>query len=102
MTLFVRDCSVGDIYLIKLNEQETTDPKPAICVCIYDGLFFVIHTQPMRSDNLPISKSDHRFLDHDSHIKCGITLELDKVREVIKKHGSISSRLLEEMIEIVD
>jgi hypothetical protein len=98
----VKDCLIGDIYLIKVDGQSTTQPKPTMCLCICENSFFAIHTEEMYSDNLPINKSEHQFLDHDSHIKCGITLVLEDHQIIIKHYGSISNNFLEELIEMVD
>lgn len=98
----VKDCLTGDVYLIHLDGSLTTDPKPTILICVCAHSFFAVHKLKMLTDNLTIKKSDHKFLAYDSHVKCGVVLELPSNTSVIKEYGSITNGFLSELIEAVD
>ena len=102
MTLYVRDCVIGDVYLIDCNANEIANPKAKMCICIHPNQFFLINTEAMPTDNLVILQKEHRFLTYDSNVNCGITLEFKNNREVIKRDGSISTNLLEGIIDVVE
>ena len=53
------------------------DYKMIVCLCQRLGLFININTKGFRRGSLPISKSQHGFLDHDSHLECGKVYEID-------------------------
>ena len=53
------------------------DYKMIVCLCQAEGLFVNINTKGFRRGSLPISKSLHPFLDHDSHLECGKVYEID-------------------------
>jgi hypothetical protein len=102
MTDLVRDCVIGDVYEIFLDATQTTTPKRTYCICVHEKWFFAIHTSEMNTDNLPIKKSDHPFLDHDSHVKCGYVLELDENQPITRHLGSLSDKQLGELIDMVE
>lgn len=57
---------------------------------LFGGWFLRINTKSYPRPSVPILKDDNPFLDHDSHIECGI-LEVDEfeVDESITRNGVI-------------
>ncbi len=102
MTLYVRDCVVGDVYLINCTAEEIADPKAKMCICVSPNQFFLINTAAMLTDNLVILQKEHKFLTYDSNVNCGIALIFENKREVIRRDGSISTNLLNDMIDVVE
>ena len=54
-------------------------PGPKMIVCVEPdlGYFFRINTDGKWQTPVKLRVADHPFLDHDSHLECGIPLELD-------------------------
>lgn len=66
-------------------------PGPKMVVCIEPtlGFFYRINTEGKWQVPVPILKTDHPFLNHDSFIECGEPFELDDylIDESIRRSG---------------
>lgn len=77
-----------------------------VCVEPARGFFFRINTEPKWQTPIAIKKSEHPFLEHDSHLECGIPLDLDEyvVQQSLDGRGvigTIHKRHVPEIIEAV-
>lgn len=63
-------CKLGHIYIVDTVLTKPPKEKFALCVCIADGLFVWINTDPAPHgrDQLPLSTGCHKLITHDSHL----------------------------------
>ncbi|WP_312808758.1 hypothetical protein [Agrobacterium cavarae] len=81
----------------------TKPPKEkfALCVCIADGLFVWINTDPAPHgrDQLPIPKGCHKLIVHDSHVDLSrIVKHPDWEMEEAKEFPCISKQMRDDIV----
>ena len=89
----LRSLEVIWIYDATLREPH---PKMVACVQPDNGWFYRINSRPFLKPFVPLKKSDHPFLHHDSFLHCDI-LFLDDylVRESLRRHNGIAGKVVD-------
>lgn len=80
-----------DVIWIDDDTIRPPGPKMVICVEPKIGLFFRINTDPKWQTPIRIRQIDHPFLKWDSHIECGLPMELDDyvIEQSLRRRGVI-------------
>lgn len=66
--------------------------KMQICLHYDEGWFLRINTKDVIRPCVAISRAEHAFLDHDSHIDCGLCMiDEYEIDEAMKKSGIIGT-----------
>lgn len=69
--------SPGDVIWLYDGTIRPRKRKMCVCLCPEQGLFFRINTKSQWKPCVFISKAEHSFLLHDSHVECNGPLEID-------------------------
>ncbi|GHC66102.1 hypothetical protein [Neogemmobacter tilapiae] len=68
------DAMLGLFQVIWAFDRSTTPPKPKmlVCLCWEEGWFLRINTADRFRPCVAVLKADNPWLDHDSHVECGL------------------------------
>ena len=95
------DFKTGEIWLVYF--KNITPPKPKFAVHIQGNSFLFINTkQDANGYSIRITKSEYKFLSHDSHIGCNQIFDCDE-SEVFdaKRKCALSNQTIDQITRMI-